>query len=714
MAEPTDINKNKSTAGAMVDALRVELKELQSFDTVDPEVLGGKAGKPIPVPKKFTADQIVSFMKQFPKMFPLANENAYFGIARALTVESPDLFDIPSFEEYEKKYGDVMEMQEKGGFASKNITTAKESKPANDPMPASKTTTGPSMADIADKIKNQTLTIGEAIEMGPEDKRSAVRKAIEKAGKSLDDSWFTIGENEFLIKLNEVGSESNFTTLATVQSAVEQQAAINDLSPPPNVFKAGGKARKLELEKASQGRGTKAFKQVPGAQQSLPILTEGIANIKNPDIRAAVAFNALVPLRPGEVATIRVEDIDFESGRFTEEFRSGNKIRNALDLPEVSLEILRDAAEKAKSEGREYLFLPKGTNTDLTSKEVKKVRNSFVNKMTAAVKAPGGIAERFKSFEGILGRKIEGVKDIRKIIPSIIASELGYASEASIILGHDNFDDTIDGLKGITSKHYVSQVMTEEGTTAKQALRALQNMYGEVLGLSTLNELPAAMNVNAAGLTTKDAPKLAVIPRGKDIVGTQVQGTLTDADLDLIEDVRAARSQELKLAATEAEKKRLELESQMGELDEAAIRAKEQRRMREQEIRAEERAKVKAQTTTDLTNIKSPDDFSDALKEKLRKLNFKPLMKAVPVVGAVPVYMESREAGAGPLEATGRAVLEEATLGIPEALPVAEQAVKAAAEPVAEEIKRQVPEEGFVSGLTRAMTGQGMSGFINR
>ena len=76
--------------------------------------------------------------------------------------------------------------------------------------------------------------------------------------------------------------------------------------------------------------------------------------------------------------------------------------------------------------------------------------------------------------------------------------------------------------------------------------------------------------------------------------------------------------------------------------------------------------------------------------------------------------MESREAGAGPIEAVGRAVLEEATLGIPEALPVAEQAVKAAAEPVAEEIKRQVPEEGFVSGLTRAMTGQGMSGFINR
>ena len=131
---PTSINKNKSTAGAMVDALRVELKELQSFKTVDPDVLGGKAGKPISVPKKFTAEQTVAFMKQFPNMFPLADENAYFGIARALTEESPDLFDVASFDAYEEKFGKTMEMQEKGASASKNITTAKTPEAANKPV----------------------------------------------------------------------------------------------------------------------------------------------------------------------------------------------------------------------------------------------------------------------------------------------------------------------------------------------------------------------------------------------------------------------------------------------------------------------------------------------------------------------------------------------------------------------------------------------------
>lgn len=449
---------------------------------------------------------------------------------------------------------------------------------------------------IADKIKNQTLTIGEAIEMGPEGKRGAVTKAIEAAGKSLDDAWSTIGDSKFLTSLNEVGSEATFTTLATVQSAIEKMSAANDLPPPPNIFKAEGKARGMGLEKAKQARKTKVFKQVPGAQQSLPALTEGIAAIKDADTRAAVAFNALVPLRPGEVAKIKLDDFDFEAGRFTDEYRRGNKIRNALDIPEVSLEILRDAAEKARAEGREYIF------------------NTTVSKMTAGVKAPGGIAERFKPFESILGRKIEGVKDIRKIIPSIIANELGYAPEASTILGHDNFDDTIEGLKGITSKHYVSQVMTQEGTTAKQALRALQNMYGEVLGLSTLNELPASMGVTAAGLEAVEAPRLAVIPKGQDIVGTQVQGKLTDADLDLIDDVREARSQELKLTATQAEAERLRLEAQMPEIDEAAIRAKEERRLLEQIIKKEVRSKVTAESATDpLSTI--PEEDVDKLKK---------------------------------------------------------------------------------------------------
>jgi integrase/vacuolar-type H+-ATPase subunit H len=473
------------------------------------------------------------------------------------------------------------------------------------------------MADLADKIKNKSLTVGEALDIRKVP--ASLRKNIEAAGLTMDSPWDSIKDTDFLTKLNEVGSESNFTSLNTIENELKAAASAADTPfPYTTVFGAEGKARKgLGLEKAKQARRTKAFKGVPEAKQSLKALTEGIAAIPDPQTRAAVAFNALVPLRPGEVAGIKIDDIDFETGSFKEAYRRVNKIRNELDLPEVALEILRDAADTARAEGREYLFLPKDVENP------KQATSTFVKKMTAAVKAPGGIGPRFKPFAKEMGRDVVGASDIRKIIPSIIANELGYKSEASAIMGHASFDETVDGMKAITRKHYASQIITGEGTTAKQALRALQNMYGEVLGLSTLNELPASMGVEAKGLTIEGAPKLAVIPKGAEIVGTQVQGTLTDADLDLIEDVREARSQELKLAATTAEKQRLELETQMGELDEEAIRSREQRRLKAEQIRKEERAKIKAglniESTSASTDLSDYLDQNPEVKNQLEK-----------------------------------------------------------------------------------------------
>ena len=459
------------------------------------------------------------------------------------------------------------------------------------------------MADLADKIKNKSLTVGEALDIRKVP--AALRNNIEAAGLTMDSPWDSIKDTDFLTKLNEVGSESNFTTLNTIENELKAAASAADTPfPYTTVFGAEGKARKgLGLEKAKQARRTKAFKGVPEAKQSLKALTEGIAAIPDPQTRAAVAFNALVPLRPGEVAGIKIDDIDFETGSFKDAYRRVNKIRNELDLPEVALEILRDASDVARQEGRDTVF------------------NTTTTKMTKAINIEGGIADRFKPFEKDMGRPLQGASDIRKIIPSIIANELGYGEEASVIMGHKSFDDTVDGMKSITRKHYASQIITGEGTTAKQALRALQNMYGEVLGLSTLNELPASMGVQAKGLTIEGAPKLAVIPKGAEIVGTQVQGTLTDADLDLIEDVRAARSEELKLAATTAQKQRLELQAQMGDLDEQAIRAKVRREDELKRIRADERAKL-AGPSIENPEPSSFEDLSPELQEKLNRGGF--------------------------------------------------------------------------------------------
>jgi len=510
------------------------------------------------------------------------------------------------------------------------------------------------MADITQKIEQKTLTIREAIEGAGKSLSTskgapnAFAKNIEAAGLSLDDPWSSLKEESFLRKLNEVGTEGNFVALLSVENELRRISSIGDISYPySDVFSPAGKARALELEKAQQARRTKKFKGVPEAKKSLTALTEGMSVIKDPRTRAAVAFNALVPLRPGEVAGIKVDDIDFETGSFKESYRRVNKIRNELDLPEVALEIIRDAAEKAQAEGREYVFLDKDI------KDPKKATSNFVNKMTTGMKMPGGIIERFKPFEKAMGRAVAGASDIRKIIPSIIASELGYKTEASAIMGHASFDETIDGMKGITRKHYVSQIITDEGTTAKQALRALQNMYGEVLGLSTLNEIPVSMGVDAAGLTTEGSARLAVIPKGSEIVGTQVQGKLTDADLDLIEQVREARKQELRLQAATSEEAALQKEIAIGALDEEAERVKAQKRIRRQEIYQEEKA---SRLSPD--GKTTQDAFTPEVIEKLKANGLWELFsdKVEDVTEAVK-DIDLKDVGKKTLQATGLAAL---------------------------------------------------------
>ena len=149
--------------------------------------------------------------------------------------------------------------------------------------------------------------------------------------------------------------------------------------------------------------------------------------------------------------------------------------------------------------------------------------------MTSAMKVPGGVMDQFKEFEGITGRPLKNSKDLRKIIPSIVVMELGYRDEATKILGHDSLNDITDEIGKVAGKHYISPVITEAGgTTTKQALTALQNLYGEVLGLDLLNDLPAEFNVPASSIDISKGgktPRIAVLTAGEQFAGTsQVTG----------------------------------------------------------------------------------------------------------------------------------------------------------------------------------------------
>ena len=560
--------------------------------------------------------------------------------------------------------------------------------------------------DIGKKAANGTLTIREALEYRGTGKSKTALSKIQEMGYDPDANWSTVSTDKFLRDLNDQASNAQFVELGALETKLRKLAAQSEEGAEYSYkigYGSSGRAYELELGKAKQARGSRKPKAVPPAQDAIPAMVKGINVIPDPQTRAAVAFNVLVPLRPKEVAQIKLDDIDFETGKFKDEWRRVNKIRNPIELPEVALEILRDAKDEAVKNGQEFIFQ---TSTE---------------KMTKAVNMKGGIKDQFKQFKNILGRDIIGASDIRKIVPSLMVGELKLGIEVSTIMGHASTDEMLGSLKAMTAGSYISPIQTTEGSPAKVALRGYHNMMAEVLNLSSLNELPVTLGVPASGLTSEGSPKIAVIPRGSDVPLAPEKmsvGTLTDADLGLFDEIRSERSSQLRLSGLKAEKEAAAIETELGEIDEEAIRSRVRRDEERKRIAQSERDILRGKKVED-KGPQTADELPDSLVKKLARFGIK-LGSAVPGVGAAATFMEARESGATPLEAAGEAVIEESPVGTTRfAMEAGEALVGAAAKPVVEEVQEQIPEEGMLSGIARAFTGSGLpgynsGGFINR
>jgi len=479
---------------------------------------------------------------------------------------------------------------------------------------------------MAEEIKlTKDMTIGEVFKLVGRDQvdrvseaadgtrttvkvRNPTLKNLEKAGLTMDSPFGSLQNEDILKKLGEVAPESAFTNLTSVQKAFKNawNRKGEGAYPFKDVFGAGGIARDpdLKIAAANQARNTRKFKAVPEAQISLKKIVEGISKIEDTNTRAAVSFQSLVPLRPGEVHSLTVDDIDFETGRISEEFRRVHKIRNPVELPEVAMSILK--AQRAK--GNNKLFL---TST---------------SKMSAAVTKH--ISPLFVDFEKAMRRKIAGAADIRKIVPSIIVSELGYKEEAKKIMGHASYDDIITDLNDIQGKHYVSKIMNQVGSSPKMALTALQNMYAEVLGLNTVNELGASLKLNLPDLEELGSIKINVVPKGNDIAGNvriDSEG-MSDSDLELINERKTARAAELKAATAEAEAKTIESEIKKekgwAELAEEREKNKESRVMEKLDQQDFQKAKryerdEEKRTADKANNLSELEKEKKLLKEKM-------------------------------------------------------------------------------------------------
>ncbi len=524
---------------------------------------------------------------------------------------------------------------------------------------------------MAEEIKlDENVTIRDAFKItGRENKIDTIEKNLKKAGLSIDSPFSIFQDENTSIKLAEAvrGKEgksgnSNFVTLGSVESDLKPiyRRKTGTKYPFEKVFGADGflqespdLMKKYSLQ-FKQPRKTRGFKEVPKGEISLKNIAQGISEIPDADVRAAVAFQSLIPLRPGEVASLVADDIDFTTGRISDEYRRVNKIRNPVELPEVALSILKSQQAKNGND----LF--KGVTT---------------SKMSSAVKKH--VAPKFDEYQKAMGRKIIGASDIRKIVPSIIVGELGYDKEAGAILGHAKYDDVLGELTKTTRKHYVSKIMDDVGSSPKIALMSLQNMYGEVLGLNSLNELASEFDLDLPDLTNEGSPKLIVVPKEQDIASNvRIQGELTDEDLDLLEERKVARRAELGEKTSKAELGQIQAELEKEKLKPELFAAREQTleqdidlKLKKQALTKKKRDEIKAEQEK-IDKDASREELNkskDMLRDKLGNTKlFGKFLKALGPIGVgVGATIASQRA-----EAEGKTPFEQVFYTASEVLPV--------------------------------------------
>ena len=505
------------------------------------------------------------------------------------------------------------------------------------------------ITDDVRSLKGKKKQSDEAVAKG-------IRDKFVKAGFKGSTPWSEIASNKGVAQLINADSTTmsditNFQTFEYgAQSFYNNNKSDPDLfdsplpdSSPAKITGKGGIARSPDLQtslskaaaaKAFQYRRTSKPMYVPESSLTFKAIFDTLAQVDDKETRTALVLNLFVPYRPGEINSLKVSDINLALGRIEKDTTNPNKIRQGLQIPDVVRAMLVSLIDE------------KGPDDELFP-------NVTTEKMTRALNQ-AGIQEAFKPYATLMGRPkdkpIKGVSDFRKLIPSLLAYELGGdASVISVIMGHDDVGSL---LKAVTSKHYVSPIAVARGGDADdyKALVLLQNMIATHLEAKTLNQLPEILRIDAMPLTAKGARQL-IVP---DSIG---EGHLTPAPRELTEAERAEiDSRSIRAAAENREAtadatlraiaKEEELLVKQEALDEKR-RVREEQRKTPEGVRAGLESDLNRQEVSELKKSEATsqiaaleekrllqdglDEADQSLLDRLRKYVSKPPPKFKPV-----------------------------------------------------------------------------------
>lgn len=502
--------------------------------------------------------------------------------------------------------------------------------------PESKTMPGASPAPSsissrANAVLNSTIKAGFTLDTPFKDISNS-REAMEKIAKhtqSIDPHWSGI-----------------FNSLKGTHTRVTDDAPFVYQNPKE---KASG------LSSAKQSRQSSKFDGIPPAKEAFPEIVAGLSTVEDATTKNALIASSLAPYRPGEIAELRLGkydmstiEVDRPPGYFDvdqgaiifPEGKTGNKAAQTLYLDKNSIlyQTLAAQATEAQSLGSARLF--PGMTT---------------GKMTAAIQE--NITPRMAKFEDILGRPFNESKDFRKLVASMIVGELGYASEAEKMLGHTDAQLNAE-LTKVGQKHYISTIVRTNNPLAAVQL-SLENMIGEAIGATTLNETAAAYGLDIPGFTDETANPITITRTGEELSEkTVVQPRqMTEQELASLDARQQQASANAREAAQEAEARALALEeANLAKSAELETKRREEAERRKALKGASKEEQAAAEAAKRAEAIKMDDDEARKMMDIMSDFMGTPVGKGITKAAVALPVVGLAAAGAARVEAAEQRV----------------------------------------------------------
>ena len=694
----------------IIDQAVTDLQSLISTGTISEdseglyEAFGGKPGAgTVAVPSNITDKQIL----------------AYF-----------DFVGTPLTGE-EEKATILKGIREKQKSASKNVTTEPaKSKEVN--------------IDYKEKIRTGKITVGEAFEAvlakkltdSNRDDIDGLYRALSSEGIDLNANYFDVYDTkEFAEALDHTTNTTGFhrykefgafeTQFNGLVGDSKRNEAYRKLSGKTGIASTSYGLTGVQLRVQDPMRGlvpSESFDKIFNDALSVDEVTVDDTKTGkkktitiDPEARDYLIYERYTGQRTKSnvgADGLKIGDIQFykdENNQLVAEIaekKVGGKTRPSATYSGAFAEFLQDKVNRADAkllEGadRNTVNLFQTTERKVTNLWDTLIRPELEKKHSRVL--PAGKAGSHSVLRKILARQL--VQEF-KFPPDAVKAWMGHAGA-----GVDSSGDILEG--SYTGAVPDDRIGPMTDTLIKND--AFNN------GVTSANEMFINRGISGLGETSTNyaAPTSKVVYTGDNSVfQPKVERQFTEAEKAAIDAEAGARAEKAELSRLQTAEEKRQFQRQVALAREEEKKADKARSV---ELGITEEAAAKGDVPPEYKPMfedgkfdldKLPEDTAQRLRKAMGKLP-----AIIPGLGAAATYTSEVDAGTPPIPAAIKSVIAETPAGDVMAI---QELGEEAGKPLVEKLSKSVPEEGFVSGLSRALSGQGMGmnyssgGFINK